>query len=65
MVSLKIFVRCGLMISKFDENGNLPPGVHSCEWEEFKERFGYNRRVDTRTDTRKGIRAIDLSRWTP
>jgi hypothetical protein len=32
------------MIPDFDENGNLPPGVHWAEWEEFKERFGYNRR---------------------
>ena len=30
------------MIPEFDENGNLPPGVHFCDdWEEFKERFGY------------------------
>ena len=28
------------MIPEFDENGNLPPGVYFCEWEEFKERFG-------------------------
>jgi hypothetical protein len=28
------------MIPEFDENGNLPPGVHWAEWEEFKERFG-------------------------
>ncbi|BAZ15217.1 hypothetical protein NIES4071_70890 [Calothrix sp. NIES-4071] len=28
------------MIPNFDENGNLPPGVHFCEWEEFVERFG-------------------------
>ena len=28
------------MIPDFDENGNLPPGVHFCEWEEFKDRFG-------------------------
>ncbi|OKH55460.1 hypothetical protein NIES2101_03470 [Calothrix sp. HK-06] len=21
------------MIPEFDENGNLPPGVHFCEWE--------------------------------
>ena len=27
------------MIPEFDENGNLPPGIHFCEWEEFKERF--------------------------
>ncbi|HEY9848533.1 MAG TPA: hypothetical protein V6D28_03675 [Leptolyngbyaceae cyanobacterium] len=30
------------MIPEFDENGNLPPGIHFCEWEEFKERFGTN-----------------------
>jgi hypothetical protein len=29
------------MIPSFDENGNLPPGVHFCYWDEFKERFGY------------------------
>ncbi|HAG80497.1 MAG TPA: hypothetical protein DCL61_04830 [Cyanobacteria bacterium UBA12227] len=28
------------MIPEFDQNGNLPPGVHFCQWEEFKERFG-------------------------
>jgi hypothetical protein len=30
------------MIPEFDENGNLPPGVHWVEWEEFDERFNYN-----------------------
>ncbi|KAF3888339.1 MULTISPECIES: DUF6932 family protein [Nostocales] len=30
------------MIPEFDGNGNLPPGVHWVEWEEFKERFGTN-----------------------
>ncbi|HAG83609.1 MAG TPA: hypothetical protein DCL61_21280 [Cyanobacteria bacterium UBA12227] len=30
------------MIPEFDENGNLPPGVYFCDWEEFKERFGTN-----------------------
>ncbi|BDA66130.1 unknown protein [Calothrix sp. PCC 7716] len=30
------------MIPEFDENGNLPPGVHFCEWDEFLERFDYN-----------------------
>ncbi len=29
------------MIPDFDENGNLPPGVHFCDWSEFKEKFGY------------------------
>lgn len=29
------------MIPDFDENGNSPPGVHFCDWSEFKERFGY------------------------
>jgi hypothetical protein len=27
-------------IPEFDEYGNLPPGVHFCEWEEFVLRFG-------------------------
>jgi hypothetical protein len=30
------------VIPEFDENGNLPPGVHWCEWEEFEQRFGTN-----------------------
>lgn len=30
------------MIPEFDENGNLPPGVHFCEWEEFQQKFGTN-----------------------
>lgn len=33
---------CEGVIPEFDENGNLPPGVHFCEWEEFVERFGTN-----------------------
>jgi hypothetical protein len=28
------------VIPEWDENGNLPPGVHFGEWEEFEERFG-------------------------
>jgi hypothetical protein len=32
------------VIPEFDENGNLPPGVYFCEWEEFLERFGGNER---------------------
>lgn len=32
------------VIPQFDENGNLPPGVHWAEWEEFIERFGNNER---------------------
>jgi hypothetical protein len=27
-------------IPEFDEYGNLPPGVHFCEWEEFVDQFG-------------------------
>jgi hypothetical protein len=30
------------MIPEFDENGNLPPGVHFCDWQEFVERFSTN-----------------------
>ncbi len=33
---------CEKVIPEFDENGNLPPGVHFCEWEEFKDRFATN-----------------------
>lgn len=32
------------MIPTFDPNENLPPGVHFCYWNEFKERFGYTRK---------------------
>ncbi len=31
------------MIPEFDENGNLPPGVNFCEWEDFKDKFGTNK----------------------
>ncbi|NER37520.1 MAG: hypothetical protein F6J93_26755 [Oscillatoria sp. SIO1A7] len=36
-----------LEIPPFDENGNLPPGVHWADWSDFKERFGttYRRNV--------------------
>jgi hypothetical protein len=30
------------VIPEFDKNGNLPPGIHFCEWEELKNRFGTN-----------------------
>ncbi|MGB6170319.1 MAG: hypothetical protein WBF52_22255 [Geitlerinemataceae cyanobacterium] len=30
------------MIPEFDERGNLPPGIHFGEWEEFVDRFGTN-----------------------
>ncbi len=33
---------CEQVIPEFDENGNLAPGVHFCEWNEFKQRFGTN-----------------------
>jgi hypothetical protein len=35
---------CERVIPEFDENGNLPPGIHWAEWEEFLERFGNNDR---------------------
>lgn len=39
-ISLRIY---GVsVIPEFDEYGNLPPGVHFCEWEEFVDRFGTN-----------------------
>ena len=47
-------LRCEKVILEFDENGNLPPGVHWAEWEEFVERFGYN------LDTEKIINGLSL-----
>ena len=35
-------LRCEKVIPEFDENGNLPPGVHFCLWDEFIDRFGTN-----------------------
>jgi len=32
------------MIPDFDENGNLPPGIHWATWEEFIHRFGTTQR---------------------
>ena len=29
------------MIPDFEDNGNLPPGIHYCFWDEFKVLFGY------------------------
>ena len=28
------------MLSPFDREGNLPPGIHWADWNEFQERFG-------------------------
>jgi hypothetical protein len=28
------------MLPAFDSEGNLPPGIHICTWEEFVARFG-------------------------
>ncbi|XZN95991.1 MAG: DUF6932 family protein [Microcoleus sp.] len=39
---VNVWNECEQVIPEFDENGNLPPGVHFCEWEEFNERFGTN-----------------------
>ena len=30
------------MIASFNEQGNLPPGIHSATWDEFSKRFGFN-----------------------
>lgn len=43
------------MIPKFNENGNLPPGVHFCDWSEFKERFGYT------TKRRQMIQGLEVA----
>ncbi|MBW4505523.1 MAG: hypothetical protein KME64_03280 [Scytonematopsis contorta HA4267-MV1] len=43
------------MIPEFDAIGNLPPGIHFCDWEEFQERFGYNL---IRSNLIKGIEKV-------
>jgi hypothetical protein len=30
---------CEKVIPEFDVNGNLPSGIHFCQWEEFQEKF--------------------------
>ncbi|GJD21253.1 hypothetical protein RIVM261_062090 [Rivularia sp. IAM M-261] len=59
---------------EFEENGYLPLGIHLIEWEEFDEQFNYNStrqrlidglELDSRTNIRKGIIAIDLTTWAP
>jgi hypothetical protein len=40
--TINLWYECERVIPEFDENGNLPPGVHFCEWEEFNEKFGTN-----------------------
>ena len=39
---INLWKECERVIPEFDENGNLPPVVHFCEWEEFNEKFGTN-----------------------
>jgi hypothetical protein len=36
------------MIPSFDQNGNLPEGIHDCTIEEAAERFGAFQRSDRR-----------------
>ncbi|MCP2731368.1 DNA-binding protein [Symplocastrum sp. BBK-W-15] len=38
--TINLWRGCEEVIPEFDENGNLPPGIHYCEWEEFNDRFG-------------------------
>ena len=28
------------MVPPFDQSGNLPPGIHQADWQEFVQRFG-------------------------
>ncbi|MEQ8384273.1 MAG: hypothetical protein RH949_18130 [Coleofasciculus sp. A1-SPW-01] len=37
--TINLWRGCEEVIPEFNENGNLPPGVHFCEWEEFQQRF--------------------------
>ncbi len=51
--AINFYCGCEDVIPEFDKNGNLPPGVHFCEWEEFVERFGTN---DLRLRLMSGLR---------
>ena len=31
-----------MMVPEFNEEGNLPVGIHKVEWPEFREKFGHN-----------------------
>ena len=42
------------MLPAFDENGNLPAGVHEASWDEIVERFG---ETDHRAQLLRGLRA--------
>jgi len=33
-----------MIIPPFDNNGNLPPGIYYCSWDDFVERFSTNPR---------------------
>lgn len=44
-----------LEIPPFDENGNLPPGIHWADWSDFKQRFGTNLK---RIGLIRGIEAV-------
>jgi hypothetical protein len=45
------------MIPAFDENGNLPPGIHEASWEEIFESFGRGKK---RRELLEGLRkALD------
>jgi hypothetical protein len=43
------------MIPEFDEIGNLPPGIHFCNWNEFQEKFGY---TNQRMKMIRGIESV-------
>jgi hypothetical protein len=42
------------MVPAFDENGNLPPGVHEATWPEIVDRFGTS---EHRQELLSGLRA--------
>ncbi len=50
---------CEKVIPESDENGNLPPGVYFCEWEEFQERTN-DKWFRTGNDPIKKQQAVEL-----
>ena len=48
------------MLSAFNDDGNLPPGVHKATWREFVARFGTTRR---RRELLRGLKQALNSLW--
>lgn len=46
------------VLPPFERSGNLPPGVHSCNWDEFTVRFGSDVPSERRARLMRGLAAM-------